>query len=437
MSTGVTVDQWHQLYALSMEARLGLSVAVFAVIAGFIAWRVGERRAATVLDDSRNDVSGQLEPDAPSPIRYPIADRLRSYPVLYRVLGDGWINKEELTHPAESRSALARWLRIDGYEVRPLMLDRLLAMFESKSGMGERRRSIKGDPLSLEATMTELHFAAWLEANGFPFDLTKIGPDFKVQLKEDSWLEIEVTTPHQDVWFADIFDRLMYIKRESGLSLRFGFYREDFPEHGRDIDKLDAPEAEKIVLDVVDEALTNIASAEGESTPESPSFQQRWPEIGLRATWWNDGTQYMSGAAGSTTPNGGEIWKRIQNAAVQKTKKQLPSDRSYGLLIGADKLDDGDRWHWADLVHREPDEYVPILWSVIPPQIKYVIIYKVSWSKLEPNCALLLVNDESPFPHAEGFEEFQRKLFPTRYRTLPSKFTVWASTQRCMDRSWF
>ena len=82
-------------------------------------WRVRERLKARVRDDSRNGVSAQLELDPPSQMRYPIADRLRAYPVLYRILGIGWINKEELTHPAKSRSALARWLRIDGYEVRP------------------------------------------------------------------------------------------------------------------------------------------------------------------------------------------------------------------------------------------------------------------------------------------------------------------------------
>jgi hypothetical protein len=431
------VDKWHQLQALSLETKLGLSVLVLAVIAGFITWRVSERRAATVHDDRRNDVSGPVESDAPSPTRYPIADRLRSYPVLYSILGNRWINKEELTHPAESKSALARWLRIDGYEVRPSMLDRLLVMFESRSGMGERRRSIKGDPLSLAATMTELHFAAWLEANGFPFELTKTGPDFKVQLMEDSWLEIEVTTPRQDVWFADIFDRLMFIKRVSGFSLSFGFYREDIPEDGSVIDELEPPEAEKLVLNVVNEALTTIASAEGASTRESPSFEQRCPEIGLRATWWNDGSQYMSGATGPTSPNYWEIWQRIQNSAVQKAKKQLPPDQTRGLLIGADQLNNGDRGYWADWVHDQPDEYVPIQWDVIPPQIKYVIIYKVSWSKLEPHCALLLVNEESPFPHVDGFEEFQRKLFPIRYRTVPSKFTVWASTDRCTDRKWF
>jgi hypothetical protein len=431
------VDQWHHLLALSLKAKLGLSVAVLAVIAASIMWCVRERLKARVRDDSRNDVRAQLEPDPPSPIHYPIADRLRAYPVLYRILGDGWINAEELTHPAKSRSALARWLRIDGYEVRPAMLERLFAMFESRSGMGERRSSIKGDPLSLEATMTELHFAAWLEANGYAFELTRVGPDFRVQLTEDSWLEIEVTTPRQDVWFGDIFDRLMYIKRESGHSLRFGFYREDFPEHARDIDQLDAPEAEKIVLDVVDEALTNIASSKGASTPESPSFQQRWPEIGLRATWWNDGSEYMSRATGPNSPNYWEIWQRTRNAANQKAKKQLPPDQSRCLLIGADKLNDGDRWYWADWVEGQPDEYVPIRWDVIPPQIKYVIIYKVSWSNLDPSCALLLVNDESPFPHVDGFDEFQRKVFPIRYRTVGTRFTVWASTHRCFDRSWF
>ena len=84
-----------------------------------------------------------------------------------------------------------------------------------------------------------------------------------MQLIEDSWLDIEVTTPRQDVWFADIFDRLMFIKRESGFSVRPGFYPEDIPVIGRVIDELDVHDAERVVLDIVDEAVTRMASSEG------------------------------------------------------------------------------------------------------------------------------------------------------------------------------
>jgi hypothetical protein len=316
------------------------------------------------------------------------------------------------------------------------MLDRLLGEFEQRSGMAERRDRLKGDPLSLEATMVELHFAGWLDANGFPFELTKEGPDFKVHLAGGSCLEIEVTMPRQDVWFSDLFDRLMYIKRESGWSLRFGFYREDLPDRSFDVNRLDSALTEEIVMKVVGEVLPKLAPASGPSTFESPTLVQRRPEIGLRATWWNDGTQYMSGGSGPATGHPWGIWERIRIAACQKAEKQLPPDQSYGLLVGADQINYMDRGNWAEWVKGQPDEHVPIRWADIPPQIKYVIFYKVSWGALEPNCAFLLVNEESPFPHVEGFEAFRERLFPIAYRTLPSRLTVWASTERCMDRRW-
>lgn len=434
------MDRRRRLQALSITVKLALIVVVVATIACFIRWHTAKRRATNRQSnhEGRGEVRTSMEPASPSlPARFPIADRVRSYPALHRALGDSWVSKEETTHPAKSRNALARWLRIDGYDVRPSMLDRLLAMFENRSGMGERRARLKGDPLSLEATVVELHFAGWLDANGFPFELTKEGPDFKVQLAGDSCIEIEVTTPRQDVWFTELFDRLMYLKREYGFSLRFGFHREDLPDNGVDVNRLDSALTEEVVLEIASEALAKIESAKGPSTPESPAFVQSRPAIGLRATWWNDDTQYMSGATGPATGHAWGIWWSIRNAAVQKTKKQLPPDRSYCLLIGADKLNDGDRRMWADWVERLQDEDVPIRWSVIPPQIKYVIIYKVSWSELEPACALLLINDESSFPHVDGIEDFKRKLFPIRYRTISSRYAVWASTERCMDRRWF
>jgi hypothetical protein len=388
--------------------------------------------------EERIDMSTPQEPNPqPTPAHFPISDRLEPYPILRRVLKEEWIKNEEATHPAKSQSALARWLRIEGYEVRPTILERLLGMFEMRSGMAERRRSIKGNPISLTATMTELHFAAWLEANGFPFELTKVGPDFKVQLTEESYLEIEVTTPRQAVWFDDIFDRLMFIKRESGFALSFGFNHEDIPEDGCAIDERRLEDAEKIVLGVVNEALAKIAVSKGDSTRDSPMFVQRRLEIGLRATWWKDDSKYMAGATGAGSPNYWNIWQGVRNAAGQKTEKQLPPDRPYCLVIGADHFENGDLGYWADLVEREPDKHVPIVWSVIPPQIKYVIIYKVSWSKLEPNCAVLLINQVSPFPDVEGIDDFQQRLFPILYRAVPSKHTIWASTERCFDRSWF
>ena len=326
------------------------------------------------------------KPDVqPLPAHYPIADRLQPYPSLRRALRDDWIKNEEATHPAKSQSALARWLRIEGYEVRPMMLERLLGMFETRSGIAERRRSIKGNPISLTATMTELHFAAWLDANGFPFELTKVGPDFKVQLTEESYLEMEVTTPRQAVWFDDILDRLMFLKRDSGLALSFGFYHEDIPDDGCAIDERRPADAEKIVLGVVNEAIARIAVSKGDLTRDSPSFVQRRPEIGLRATWWKDDSKHMAGGEGAGSPNYWNIWKGVRSAAGKKTEKQLPPDQSYCLVIGADHFDNSDLGYWANFVEGVPDKHVPIVWSVIPSQIKYVIVYKVSgatWSRI-------------------------------------------------------
>ena len=72
-----------------------------------------------------------------------------------------------------------------------------------------------------------------------------------------------------------------------------------------------------------------------------------------------------------------------------------------------------------------------------PEHIKYVILYKVSWRLLEPQCALLLINAESSYPDVPGFEAFRERMFPILYRKVPTRYRVWASTYRCFERKWF
>jgi hypothetical protein len=79
----------------------------------------------------------------------------------------------------------------------------------------------------------------------------------------------------------------------------------------------------------------------------------------------------------------------------------------------------------------------PLKWEQIPPQIKYIILYKVYWSQLEPQCSLLLINEASTYPDVPGFEAFRERMFPIRYRKIRARFRVWASSDRCFDRKWF
>ncbi|MCD6059113.1 MAG: hypothetical protein K0Q89_2643 [Thermomicrobiales bacterium] len=202
-----------------------------------------------------------------------IKERLAAYPNLQHALGDAWAKRQESVHPAKSPYALARWLRIvDGYEVRLEMLERLLAIFKTAPSMGERRNRIRTDPKALIDTVVELHFAAWLTENNIPFEMTKIGADFRVELAEGAILPIEATTPRHAMWFDDLFTCLTYIKRTTGLSARWGFYAEDVPVRKADEDQprgavttariddfLPDSTAEAILDEIVDETLPGCA----------------------------------------------------------------------------------------------------------------------------------------------------------------------------------
>jgi len=383
---------------------------------------------------------------------FPIKERLAAYPNLQHALGDAWAKRQESLHPAKSPYSLARWLRIDGYEVRLEMLERLLTMFRMAPGMAERRRRIRTDPQALIDTVVELHFAAWLRQNNIRFEMTKVGADFRVELADGSILPIEATTPRHAMWFDDLFSRFTYIKRTSGLSARWGFYAEDVSVREADEDSprgvvntariddfLPDDVAEAILDGIVEETLTNIAGLESSATNGATGFTLARPEMGLRADWWNDDSGYLSGASGARTPLVWGPWAEVRDAARYKVEKskQLPSGQTSALLVGTNQLDNGDLGYWADWVEREPDQWVPIKWEAIPDHIKYVILYKVFWSHLEPQCALLLVNEASTYPDVPGFEDFRERLFPILYRKIPTKFRVWASTYRCLERKWF
>jgi hypothetical protein len=383
---------------------------------------------------------------------FPIKERLAAYPSLQHALGDPWAKRQESVHPAKSPYALARWLRIDGYEPRLEMLERLLTTFKMAPSMGERRNRIRTDPKALIDTVVELHFAAWLTQNNIRFEMTKIGADFRVELADSAILPIEATTPRHAMWFDDLFTRFTYIKRTSGLSARWGFYAEDVPvreadedlPHGVAItaridDFLPDNTAESILDAIVDETLMGIADLQSPASTRRPSFTLACPEVGLRAEWWNDGSGYLSGASGARTPLVWGPWAEVRDAARYKVEKskQLPSGQTSALLVGTNQLDNGDLRYWADWVEREPDQWAPIKWADIPGHIKYVVLYKVSWELLEPQCALLLINTESSYPDVPGFEAFRERMFPFPYRKVPTRHVVWASTERCFDPSRF
>jgi hypothetical protein len=382
----------------------------------------------------------------------PLEERLNQYPNLLRTLGSKWLEREVTIHPAKSRYALARWLRIDGYDGRLETLERLLAMFTTTQNMAERRRRLRTDPKALIDTIVELHFAAWLTENNIPFEMTKVGADFRVELANGSFLPIEATTPRHAMWFDDLFTRFVYIKRTTGFSGRWGFHAEDIPVG--DVDESSLPSvvptthlddylpdntAEAIFDQIVDQVLMNIATLQSGASSATPGFTVVRPEIGLRSEWWSDGLGYFSGNSGARTPLVWGPWAEIRKAARTKVdeSKQLPPGQTSALLVGTNQLNNGDLWHWANWVEKVEDDWVPIRWNDFPEHIKYVILYKTSWRLLQPECALLLINTESTYPNVPGFESFRERMFPIRYRKVASRHAVWASTERCFDRSWF
>lgn len=332
------------------------------------------------------------------------------------------------------------------------MLERLLAMFKTTPNMAERRNRLRTDPKAFIDTVVELHFAAWLSENNIPFEMTKVGADFDVELADGSFLPVEATTPRHAMWFDDLFTRFVYIIRTTGLSGRWGFYDEDVPvgdageSSRRGVvpsthidDFLPDNSAEATFDQIVDEVLTNIATLQSRANPSLSSFTVVRPEIGLRSEWWFDGSGYFSGSSGVRTPLAWGPWAEIRDAAHNKVEetKQLPPGRTSALLVGTNQLNDGDLRYWADRVEKSDDEWVPIRWRYIPEHIKYIILYKISWGLLEPQCAILLINTESSYPDVPGFEAFREQMFPCPYRRVASRHVVWASTERCFDRSWF
>ncbi|MDQ3226287.1 MAG: hypothetical protein M3Q50_06635 [Chloroflexota bacterium] len=151
--------------------------------------------------------------------------------------------------------------------------------------------------------------------------------------------------------------------------------------------------AEAILDGIVEETLTKIAALESGASTGATGFTLARPDVGLRAEWWNDGSGYLSGATGARTPLVWGPWAEIRDAARSKVEesKQLPPGQTSALLVGTNQLDNGDLGYWADWVESVEDKWVPIKWADIPEHIKYVILYKVSWGLLEPQCALLLI----------------------------------------------
>jgi len=375
------------------------AVLIVALALVVLTIRMAQANAKREAGVSESEVPARGQDD-------PIKERLRRYPNLQSALGQGWLEREVKVHPAKSRYALARWFRIDRYEARLEMLERLLTMFKSAPGMGERRRRIRTDPKALIDTVVELHVAAWLTQNTIRFEMTKVGADFRVELADGAILPIEATTPRHAMWFDDLFTRFTYIKRTSGLSARWGFYAEDVPVREADEDSsrgvvttariddfLPDDIAEAILDGIVEETLTKIAALESGASTGATGFTLARPDVGLRAEWWNDGSGYLSGATGARTPLVWGPWAEIRDAARSKVEesKQLPPGQTSALLVGTNQLDNGDLGYWADWVESVEDKWVPIKWADIPEHIKYVILYKVSWGLLEPQCALLLI----------------------------------------------
>ena len=330
------------------------------------------------------------------------AARIAAFPQLERALGSRWIEEQEAIDPVLSRFRIARWLRIPGFEPDLKMLDEVLAQLDGVPGIADRRRRLRSDAPALTETLTELYFAAWLQNHGYRFDLPAAGADVALDVGAAAPLHIEATTPRKAAWAEDLFERIDLISKRTGFSAEIEFRLERLP---------DPVVSDEVVEEVVQTALARL-SAVAERAP----VVQEDPAVGLTIRWTPDVRPSVGGITSPkpTSPYWG--WNQVVNAAREKAR-QLPDTEGGVLLVGTRQMPTLEWEHFLDMLRNERPEDLKLDWSLLPPQVTFIILWSFVLRQVEPFSGMFLWNPVSPFPIgpevAKFFnEEFSQPLRP-------------------------
>lgn len=336
-----------------------------------------------------------------------LARRVEAYPHLRQALGRSWIAEQETVDPVESPYRLARWLRIDGFARALAGLDGILGWLAHVGGIADRRQRLRADPLGFMETVTELHVAAWLLDRGYRFTWPSAGADFAIHLETDQPLRMEVTTPRKAAWSDDLFERLGLIPRRTGFAAEVKHELETLP---------DAVLSDDLVGRVAREATGLLAAAEHSAhlSPTPPVVQQ-YPEAGLSITWTRNSEGYVAAGTspGPTSPYTG--WNYVVAAAATKAR-QLPENEAGALLVGTRQMPTLAWEHFLDALRYYRPEDLALDWSLLPPQVTFVVLYGFVLRQLQPYEAMYLVNPASPLPIRREVMVFFQTLFPASLR---------------------
>jgi hypothetical protein len=338
-----------------------------------------------------------------------LIEALDGLPNLRKTLGDGWIIRQQEVDPLTSEFPLARWLRLGGKEWPGLTtFDDVLGSLARIKGIEQRHRALKRDGPGFFETLMELYFAAWLTDRGYTFDLPVTGPDFDVHLGSGGVLRMEVTTPRQDVFFDELFQKMMILTRRVGYRVYFEFVK----GFETDLDRnLNATSVKKILSDSV--KLFGPAASPGNVGADE--IVQEYPDLNLRLTWTRNDNAGVKSWTGFQSSSHLHVIRHINDAAYDKTP-QFPNDEAGALVVGTLQLRNNEVQHFLDglTMYKEPKSSFDRL--ELPERIKYVVVYRMSLSKREPLWAIAWVNEKNPRPDPPGFADFWHDLFPDPLR---------------------
>lgn len=337
----------------------------------------------------------------------PLTKLLEPYPGIRRALSNKWIVSEDQIDPIESSFPLARWLRLDSYKPVLTNLGKVLEMVEIVPGMADRRRRISSNGSGFIETVTELYLAAWIRAQGYSFDCPTKGPDFFVHLEDAQRLAIEVTTPRKAAWSDDLFDRLTVVALRTGFSARVDQSMREIPDPGV---------SQEIVTDIAKGAFEQLILTEHQLSKVRQRVNVGNCEIKIIWTANDDPGITWSMFPGPTTPYSGFQW--LCNAARVKAA-QLPEQQPGVLALGTNQMPFS--WHsFRDSFRLRRPEIEHFDWERLPNQVKYIILYSLDVTQIEPSNAMLIINPASDFPVNPQIDRFIGDMFPIVLQVDPS-----------------
>lgn len=338
-----------------------------------------------------------------------LSECLLEYPNLRSVLGDAWIEREELIDPLMSAYALARWLRHPGYSDDLTMLDSVISQQRNQPHFRERKDRIRSDPDSLVETLTEMYFSAWVRSLGYQVEMTPTGPDFRIQLDDGSPLMAEVMSPRRSVWADNILERIDFLTRRYQVSAHLEYSRETLPT---------SISPKSAISKVVMRSLNFLNDPDRISNLASKGLiTQAYPELGLEIRWSKPtGAPRVSETVSPEPTSEWTAFHHLADAASKKSR-QLPRDHAGLLVFGIRQMPQLSWLNFMLSLQHYPIGDIPFDWSRLPDNVKHILFYSFTLKQIQPFEATLVTNNSSSLQSPTGFDRFVRRICPTPFRT--------------------